>query len=211
MNRFSIVGALAVVVIGFGGRVQVIGAPIQTQMTYSTSGTIGTSGVNGAGTVSFEGVSDGTLTTGTKFDLGRFTARPAQDGSNTTFDQTPFEITLVLHSDTGSSNQYGDTTVSVKGFLNGSLNTKFDKPLMTNFEAYGTPPEYPPLFPTNVEPFPIGNFVGYLDIRTVYVDGQSIMVNLNVSQTVPEPGPIAVFACAIGFLVIQRRYRKAMT
>ena len=78
MNRVRIVGTLAMVVAGLGGLTQAHGDPIQTQMTYTTSGTIGTSGVNGTGSVSFVGVNDGTLTTGTKFDLGLFVVSSAQ-------------------------------------------------------------------------------------------------------------------------------------
>jgi hypothetical protein len=42
------------------------------QAIYDTSGSIGTAGISGTPVVSFQGVRDGTLTTGQPFSLGQF-------------------------------------------------------------------------------------------------------------------------------------------
>jgi hypothetical protein len=203
-------GTLAVAVIGFGGATHVYADPIQSQMTYSTSGTVESAGVKGTGSVSFQGVSDGSLTTGSKFDLGHFVVSPAQDGSNTTYTQTPFDISLNIHSVDGSTSKITETPIIVQGWLNGSMNFSAVGNIIINYNSVNIIPEAGPPFPTTVQPFQIGDFTGYLNVNlgNVYADGQPLVAELNLVQTVPEPGTLAIFACIAGFFVIQRRHRS---
>ncbi len=67
------------------------------QATYTTTGSIGTTGITGTPDVSFQGVSDGTLTTGQPFSLGQFVVTTPPDGGTTTYE-TPFQITVTVTS-----------------------------------------------------------------------------------------------------------------
>ncbi len=208
MDRFRIVGALAVALIGLAGISQSYGAPIQRQMTYSTSGTVGTSGVDGTGSVSFEGVTDGTLTTGTPFNFGRFVPSPAQDGSVTTFMYTPYDIYVTLRD---SSPDGGKATIHYRGDINGSTSESRLYGFGVNMAMPVAFPEDGPPFPRNFDLFSIGNYTGYLqvDFGGNFARDQPMMANLRLAQTVPEPSLLAVFGCAAAFFVIQRRHRAA--
>ena len=173
-------------------------------MTYSTSGTIGTSGVNGTGSVSFEGVTDGTLTTGSPFDLGRFVVNTAIEGSSTTYTDTPFTVTFSVLTVNGSVPLINDSPIVISGLLNGTVTSSSQDDLSIYFYALPIPIDKGYPFPAAAEPFKVDNLINYLDFDHVQSTGVDITAGLNVAQTVPEPSVLATFGCIVLFLFVRR-------
>jgi hypothetical protein len=75
--------------------------PIPSQMTFTTTGSIGPTGIDGSPIVSFHGVTDGTLTTGTPFDLGTLVVTPPTSGAWPTYANAPLQINVTVDSVNG--------------------------------------------------------------------------------------------------------------
>ena len=93
--------------------------PIVTNETFGTTGTVGTDGVAGTPVVSFQGIDDGTLTTGTPFDLGRLVISALPQGASTTYTNTPFEIAFQTHTADGGVTSPNETPIAFSGWLKG--------------------------------------------------------------------------------------------
>lgn len=93
--------------------------------SYSTSGTVGSSGVNGPGAVSFNGITQGSLVVPSAFSLGDFQALNLPDGKSTTFTDTPFQISFL--SDHASP-------VILSGVLNGTMNGSGQSSVVAQFQ-----------------------------------------------------------------------------
>lgn len=109
--------------LGFVGITAVLGLnsvtradPIQTQATYTTMGTIGSTGIDGTPIVSFQGVSNGSLTTGQPFSLGEFVVASQPGGATTTYD-TPFQITFTVTNASGDPALPQATPVTLDGVV----------------------------------------------------------------------------------------------
>jgi hypothetical protein len=175
--------------------------------TYSTSGTIGTAGLSGTPVFSFQGVSDRTLTTGQPFDLGQFVTTGPPSASGTTYVNTPFHITFTVQTLNGVATSPNGSPVVLDGWLNGTLspNTTPFAHIYINTLAFS--PEDGPPFPTNIAPFTTGSYVSYLSVlsQDLY---KPIHAELNLVESVPEPGTILIFGMVGAALT---RYRRRLT
>src|SRR5262245_31091509 len=88
---------------------------------FSTSGTIGLTGISGPNVISFNSVADGTFTAPSSFSLGEFLVGALPPGVSTTYTNTPFQLSysaLKVNGETPTSN---DTPVIMTGVLNGTV------------------------------------------------------------------------------------------
>ena len=179
--------------------------PIVTNETFGTTGTVGTDGVAGTPVVSFQGIDAGALTTGTPFDLGKFVVGTVPEGTSTTYTNTPFAITFQNHATDGGMPSNNGTPVILDGWLNGTVGSNSTSDLRVNFDVAAFNPEDGPPYPTTIRPFQTGSLINYLNLNQWGDNGQPIEAELNVTQAVPEPSTIVVFACIAG-LIARRRY-----
>jgi len=186
--------------------------PIQSQIYFSSIGSVDTFNVSGTPVVSFQGAS-GTITSGTPFSLGTFAISSPPAGSTTTYTNIPFQILYKTEALNGTVPSPNETPVILTGWLNGTVSAgAAGSSPQTNLTAtFSSPvftPETTPPYPVNVMPFNTGNVVNYLSITNPGNNGQSVQADVITASNVPEPGSIAIFAGIAGLGLWRRRREK---
>ena len=186
--------------------------PIQSQIYFSSIGSVDSFNVSGTPVVSFQGAS-GTITSGSPFSLGNFVISSPPAGSTTTYTNIPFQILFKTEAVNGTVPSPNETPVILTGWLNGTVSagaagSSPQSNLTVTFTPLEIIPESPPPYPVSVRPFTTGDLTNYLSITNPGNNGQSIQANLITAQNVPEPSSIAIFASIAGLGLWQRR-RKA--
>jgi hypothetical protein len=183
-------------------------SPIETPVTYATYGSVDGFGVDGPPILTFQGVPYASLTTGSSFDLGHFAVAATPEAGSATYTNVPFHIALRVQSVGDEAPSPNDTPVT----LSGRLNAVVTDGQITSLSAMFSPPMQSPgggaPFPTWVNPFQIGNFMGYLSVDSSGDGGLPIQGTLNVVQ-VPEPTSTLVFAAAAGVLALRARRSRS--
>src|SRR5262249_41468120 len=89
---------------------------------YTTSGTVGATAGVPIGNFDFVPAS-GTLLLPGAFSLGRFSARPLQDGASLTFHDMPYyiDVTITSPASTGSGSPDVTSGLMIQGLLNGTV------------------------------------------------------------------------------------------
>jgi hypothetical protein len=192
------------------------------QATYNTTGTIGTTGISGTPDVSFQGVSDGTLTTGQPFSLGQFVVTPPPDGGTTTY-ATPFQITFNVTSSSGDPALPNATPIT----FGGSIITEYisDQARLTAiFDSLRPPSPGVSILNAYTDYFTDSGSISYglyptMTLISIQPTGQGggtfdVQAELNVYNA-PEPTPLALVFTAGIILCVRRhlcqsRTRKAM-
>jgi len=186
--------------------------PIQSQIYFSTIGSVDSFGVSGTPVVSYQGTS-GTITSGSPFSLGNFVITAPPAGTTTTYTNIPFQVLFKTEAVNGTIPTPNETPVILTGWLNGTVSegAAGSSPHSNLTATFTTPvftPETLPPYPVNVIPFNTGNLINYLSITNPGNNGQSVQANLITASNVPEPSSIAIFAGLAGLGLWQRR-RKA--
>ena len=93
-----------------------------TLVTYSTSGTVESSGVAGFGMISLiKSLSDASFNSPSFFSLGDFQVAALPTGEATTYTNTPFSITLIANQVDGFVPDSNGTPIVISGVLNGTI------------------------------------------------------------------------------------------
>ncbi len=180
--------------------------PIQAM--YSTTGTVGTAGIDGPPVVSFSGISSGTLTAGQPFNLGDFVILVMPVNGPTTYNNTPFELTFTEHTVNGAIPSPNQTPVTLNGWLNGTVNSGSSPNLVANFVITQFPATTSSPVPlTTIEPFQTGSLLNGLYVTSWSENGQPIIGELSTERIVPEPGMIALYAVTGSLLVCRWRIK----
>jgi hypothetical protein len=176
-------------------------------LSYSTAGQIDPKqGVNGTPVISFTQVSNSAvdLSSGKlNASLGTFVLTALPDGQSTTYDNTPFSITMVPQS-------LGNTTINSSPIvLTGTLSGKVEGGYTSTVTAtFNKPPS---------SPYLLGNQSVQLSVpvsSTLLVpsstnSGQTtvqlqVLSSPNPEAPVPEPSTIALFVTTLGGLGLRR-------
>ena len=176
-----------------------------SSIEFSTSGTIGSTGMIGPQVVSYRGTADGTLSTNIPIgSLGEFVVQPVPAGQTTTYNRTPFDIVVALKSVNGIP-ATAPAPIEIKGWLYGTVSGEGSSNLgyILNYA--------PPLYPSIVAPFQIGNTLYRLD-QVDLVDGRlrtaqngavtEFPAMLNTTEVVPEPTILTMFGASMGLLLL---------
>jgi hypothetical protein len=214
-------GLIVAITLLLGPALPVQADPIQA--TYSTTGVVGlagldgspvvygggpvgSAGIDGTPVISFQGVSNGTLTSGQLFDVGQFVVGSMPAGTSTTYSNTPFQIAFTEQSVNGLAPSPNQTPVVIAGWLNGTVTAGSPLGLSVNYE--------PVQFPDNpfnglplpwIFPFQTGNLLNDFAIANPGNGGQVIQAALYTEQSVPEPTTLVFFACIFGLFVCRWR------
>ncbi len=186
--------------------------PIQSQVYFNTIGSVDSFNVSGTPVVSFQGAS-GTITSGSPFSLGNFVISSPPAGSTTTYTNIPFQILFKTEAVNGVVPSPNETPVVLTGMLNGTVSagaagSSPQSNLTVSFASPDFTPGSVPPYPVTVTPFATGDLTNYLNITNPGSNGGAVEANLTTTQTVPEPGSIAIFASIAGLGLWQKR-RKA--
>src|SRR5262245_37718523 len=68
-----------------------------TLIQYTTSGTVDTTGISGVPVISFMSLKENQFSSTSYFSLGNFEVAPLSLGESTSYNDTPFQITLVVN------------------------------------------------------------------------------------------------------------------
>ena len=174
---------------------------------FSTSGTVGLTGISGPNVISFNSVADGTFTAPSSFSLGEFLVGALPPGVSTTYTNTPFQLSysaLKINGETPTSN---DTPVIMTGVLNGTVNGPSQSSVIATFDPI-TNPSFRTGDYLNVLTIP-GSTISLVPSTTnggrTTAQGQLVA---NASP-IPEPASVAVFLTAIAGFGLHRRLRAA--
>ncbi len=105
-------------------------------LQYTTSGGPGNADVTGAPVISFVPVQGGSVNTASNISLGTFVVAALPSGQSTTYDNTPFTLSLIPNSFDGS--QVADTPIEIKGFLNGTVSGSNQSSVLVTFDPMTT-------------------------------------------------------------------------
>ncbi len=185
-----------------------------SSIEFSTSGTIGTTGMVGPQLLTFRGTSDGMLTTaGINSPFGQFVVQSNPFGLITTYNQTPFDIILNIKSVNGNSAD-APAPMHIKGTLDGTASSDgFSQLHYSINENHGFPGNdtSAPLYPAIVAPFQVGDTLFRVELPEYFLG--SISTNPKTvndftgafyTEVVPEPTVLAMFATSIGLLLLNR-------
>lgn len=188
---------------GVVGEVSLDGAPV-----INWPSNLGPSGIEGTPVISFQGISNGTLTTGQPFALGQFVVGSMPSGMSTTYEHVPFQIAFTEHTVGGAVVPSNGTPLILDGFLNGTLTAGASPQLNLNFDTFSFNPEQGPPFPTNIVPSRTGDFTSYLSVITGDDINVPIQAELNLVHSAPEPSTIIIFG-VVGFALARYRWRRS--
>ena len=187
------------------------------QATYSTTGTIGTTGITGAPDVSFQGVTNGTLTTGHSFSLGKLVLTPPSDGGTTTYGATPFQITFTVTNSSGDPALAGETPITLRGILDTFLNGTTPGQTVAIFLATSPPSPGTPYYNAYTYWLNLGSSTVYglypiqsptLVPSTQDPGGVDVLAQMDEYAT-PEPSALTTLAVAMLGLIIKRHSSRA--
>jgi hypothetical protein len=181
------------------------GPSVRSDMSYSTSGSIGLTGISGPNVISFVPEASGAFTSPSAFSLGTFVVGYLPPGVVTSYDHTPFSITYSALKVNGVEPDPNQSPITVTGFLNGSVTGPTQSDVVATFSPIANPT------------FLTGEFVNKLSVLDPQVSLVPSTTNggrttaqghLRVSAApVPEPATIALFGTLAVGLGLRRRLR----
>jgi hypothetical protein len=177
-------------------------------LSYHTSGGPGTADISGSPAVSFVPVTSGAVDTASNISLGTFVVAALPNGHSTTYNNTPFSLSLIPDAFNGAAVQ--DTPVDIMGHISGTVSGANQSSLRITFD------------PLTTSAFSIGTGQGTLNLS----NSQELLVpsSVNGGQTTlqaqvtaaggpnptpaPEPSTIALFLSTVGGLGLRRVAQK---
>lgn len=179
---------------------------VKSDMTYSTAGSIGTTGISGPNVISFVPESSGTITTPSAFSLGTFVVGYLPPGQMTSYDHTPFSISYTAEKVNDQLPSANETPITIRGFLNGTVTGPSQSDVVATFSPIDKPT------------FLTGAYLNSLSVldpqvslvpSTTNFGRTTAQGHLRVSAApVPEPSTAALFVVAIAGLGLRHRLRR---
>lgn len=176
-------------------------------LAYHTSGGPGTADITGSPAISFVPVQDGSVNTNSNISLGTFVVASLPNGQSTTYDNTPFSLSMIPDSFNGTTMQ--EAPVVINGYLNGTVSGSNQSSVVVTFN------------PSTTSAFAIGTGAGTLDLSNSRellvpssVNGGQTTLQAQVTASVisptpaPEPSTIALFLSMVGGLGLRRFVQK---
>lgn len=173
-----------------------------TLFTYSTSGTVESSGVEGSGVISFSSLTDASFNSPSFFSLGDFQVAALPAGESTTYKDTPFSITLIANEVDGDVPVPNGTPIVISGVLNGTITGGNQSTVRALFNPIGD------------VPFLTGDFANVLTLPVTDIFLVPSTTNNGVTTAeahlrttpVPEPTTIALFVTTLAGFGLRRRF-----
>ncbi len=186
--------------------------PVGSELTYSTSGLVGTTGVSGTPVISLNPVQNVSVSP-PNLSLGSFVVAPQPDGTMTTYNNTPFALSYATSSINGNNITDTQPLLTITGHLNGTVYGSNSSGVVATFDPIANPN-------INFGTFNGTQYVGSLALDKgqstagLYIvpanntSGSTIQATIvNGYSPVPEPTTLAIFLAAGAGLGLRRRYK----
>lgn len=175
-------------------------------LTYSTSGAVGTTGITGSNVISFVPVQSESVDTASNISLGYFQVAPLAAGLSTTYNDTPFSLTLVPNAyDSATVN---DSPITITGHLNGTVTGPYQSSVQVSFNTITSPTFN---LPGGTGTFNLLKNAQELLVPSSVNNGQTTLqgqiATSGITHT-PEPSTIALFVSMVGGLGLRRLVQK---
>ncbi len=169
---------------------------LSSQITYQTTGAVGTQAGSAGSPVVFKGVDAGSFVSSTPFSLGEFMVMPSANGSV----DMPFLITYRTKTVDGIAPSINDTPIILKGRILGTLGDGGQSSLKALFDQgpqFADPKYYSP---HPVPPFQTGDLINTINVNggkeflTLFNTGNgqtNVEARIDVIP-VPEPTTLAI-------------------
>jgi hypothetical protein len=199
-------------------------------INYSASMVISDIGVSGSPAVSYQSVTGATVNTlatatygavlnpapsgvGSALSLGAFTFQPPAGGGTTTYDNTPFYLSVTVNSLNGNTQAANPSTYVVDGYLTGTISATGSSSFTASFL---TPDWMATTFPAGmIGSFSSGGFDTFLSIPTgsvgindpsgIPTGGVALLGGIITEQAAPEPSSVVILGLlAVGHVAAVR-------
>ncbi len=182
-------------------------SPMASLVTYDAVGQVGISGTSGPSAIGFDSQWNGSLFAPGYLDLGSFTMVNPNPGIHTTYNNTPFWISVTIKTIDGVSPVPNESPVLLTGVLSGTM---YDSGYSNVIATFSPNSSSQKLFQVGQYEAFLGQ-INALPLRITTDNGGKMRVLGQLSLfPVPEPTSIAVFALlGLGGVGIYRRSRRA--
>lgn len=185
------------------------GQPVKasTLIQYTTSGSVDSTGISGVPVVSFVSLDQNQFSSASYFSLGNFKVDPLPLGKSTTYDDTPFQITLTVNQVEGNTPEPNETPIVLSGHLNGTITGGTQSSVQATFDPIGS---------IKFKTGPYSNVLTLPGLTFTLVPSTTnhglttAEAHLSTTPTekpVPEPTSIAMFLTTIAGIGLRQRLR----
>jgi hypothetical protein len=208
----------AVIALGLlaGGASGVHANPI---VEYSTSGQIDPkTGVTGTPVISYNSIANNTFNSPSSFSLGAFQVAAPTVGQETTYTNTPFNISYLVKTVDGSAPVPNETPIKLTGVLNGTISGANESSVVAKFDPVSNPNFLTGNYKNTLSIFdsPLslvpsttnsGQTTAQAFLTTAAANPPPGGGNGGGNNNVPEPTSVALFLTTLGGLGLRQRLR----
>jgi hypothetical protein len=178
-------------------------------INYSTSGAIDSTGVTGTPVISFNSLVQNTVDvgSGSNMSLGDFQVAGLPGNQTTTYNNTPFNISLLVNQVDGTTPNPNQTPLQISGELNGTVVGNDTSNVTATFNPLNNPNFQTGLY-ENTLSVPSSKSLVASTTNSGQTSGEAVITSTTNTQPTPEPTSIAFFLMCLGGIGLRHRIRR---
>ncbi|MBV8559115.1 MAG: hypothetical protein JO116_26540 [Planctomycetaceae bacterium] len=178
-------------------------------INYSTSGAIDSTGVTGTPVISFNSLVQNTVDvgSGSNLSLGDFQVAGLPGNQTTTYNNTPFNISLLVNQVDGTTPNPNQTPLQISGELNGTVVGNDTSNVTATFNPLNNPNFQTGLY-ENTLSVPSSKSLVASTTNSGQTSGEAVITSTTNTQPTPEPTSIAFFLMCLGGIGLRHRIRR---
>lgn len=178
-------------------------------INYSTSGAIDSTGVTGTPVISFNSLVQNTVDvgSGSNLSLGDFQVAGLPGNQTTTYNNTPFNISLLVNQVDGTTPNPNQTPLQISGELNGTVVGNDTSNVTATFNPLNNPNFQTGLY-ENTLSVPSSKSLVASTTNSGQTSAEAVITSTTNTQPTPEPTSIAFFLMCLGGIGLRHRIRR---
>jgi hypothetical protein len=176
---------------------------------YSTSGAIDSTGVTGTPVISFNSLVENTVDvgSGSNLSLGDFQVAGLPGNQSTTYNNTPFHISLLVNQVDGTTPDPNQTPLQLSGELNGTIVGDHTSNVTATFNPLNNPKFQTGLY-ENTLTIPSSKSLVASTTNSGQTTAEAFITSTTNTHPTPEPTSIALFLMCLGGIGLRHRIRR---